>query len=152
MKMEERNSNVVSTNEAEGHKTYSEEEYVAFYLSQNLVEDWDEEEFADVLRHWYKILRNSETLDAQEGKEFKDYVVEEVETTPISEVFNLNGFFFVYFAKTHQLRCLNDTIVIEDVPAGLQSNAMVVARTLSSSYGYIWVTYEELIKEFENLR
>lgn len=39
------NSNIASTKEAKTRKTYSEEEYVNFYLSQNLVGGWDAEEF-----------------------------------------------------------------------------------------------------------
>lgn len=78
--MEKRNSNVASTNKAKTRKTISEDDYVAFYLSQNLVEDWDAEEFAGVLKNWYKTLRNAEALDTEEGKEFTDYVAEEVET------------------------------------------------------------------------
>lgn len=80
------NSNIASTKEAKTRKTYSEEEYVNFYLSQNLVGGWDSEEFAAVLKNWYKTLRNSEALDEQEGKERKGYVAEEIEEAPISEV------------------------------------------------------------------
>lgn len=150
--MEKRNFMVASTNEAEARKTYSEEEYVNFYLSQNLVEDWAVEAFTGVLRNWYTTLRDAEVFDAQEGKEVTDHVAEEIATAPISEVFFSNGFIYAYFGKKHQLRCLNDTIVIENVPEGNQSDAIVAAQTLSTSYGYIWVTYEELINEFENLR
>lgn len=38
--MGNRISNIVSIKEAKTRKTYSEEEYVKFYLSQNLVEEW----------------------------------------------------------------------------------------------------------------
>lgn len=150
--MEITNSNTTSTNEAKARKTYSEEEYVAFYLSQNLVEDWDAEEFADVLSNWYKILRNSEALDAKEGREFTDYVAEEIETAPISEVYNSDNLFFAYFAKKQLLKCLNDAITIQDVPVGQQSNAIVLAQTLSLSYGCLWLIYEQLLSEVENLR
>lgn len=150
--MEKRNSNVASTNEAKTRKTISEDDYVAFYLSQNLVEDWDAEEFAGVLKNWYKTLRNAEALDTEEGKEFTDYVAEEVETAPISEVFNSDNLFFAYFAKKQLVKCLNDEITIETVPEGQQSNAIVLAQALSLSYGSIWLTYEQLLNEFENLR
>ncbi len=150
--MEERNSKTASTKEAIARKTYSEDEYVAFYLSQNLVEDWDAEDFAVVLRNRYKTLRNAETLDAQEGKEFTDYVVEEIETAPISEVISSETFFFAYFARKHLVTCLNGSITVENVPEGQQVNAIVLAQTLSASYGYIYVTYEVLLDEFENLR
>ena len=86
------NSNIASTKEAKTRKTYSEEEYVNFYLSQNLVGGWDSEEFAAVLKNWYKTLRNSEALDEQEGKERKDYVAEEIEEAPISEVITSDTF------------------------------------------------------------
>lgn len=49
------NSNIASTKEAKTRKTYSEEEYVNFYLSQNLVGGWDSEEFAAVLK---KLVQN----------------------------------------------------------------------------------------------
>ncbi len=150
--MEERNSKNASTQEAIARKIYSEDEYVAFYLSQNLVEDWDVEDFAAVLRNWYKTLRNAETLDAQEGKEFTDYVAEEIETAPISEVINSDNLFFAYFAKKHLVKCLNDTITVEDVPEEQLGNAIVLAKALSASYGYILITYEGLLNEFENLR
>lgn len=150
--MENRISNIASIKEAKARKTYSEEEYVNFYLSQNLVEEWGKEAFACVLRNWYKTIRDAEAFEAQNGKEYTDYVAEEVENAPISEVDFSNGFIFAYFGKKHQLRCLNDTIVIENVPEGNQSDAIVAAQTLSNSYGYIWVTYEELINEFESLR
>lgn len=149
--MEERNSKNASTQEAIARKIYSEDEYVAFYLSQNLVEDWDVEDFAAVLRNWYKTLRNAETLDAQEGKEFTDYVAEEIETAPISEVINSDNLFFAYFAKKHLVKCLNDTITVEDVPEEQLGNAIVLAKALSSSYGYLYVTYEGLQNEIENL-
>lgn len=150
--MGNRNSNITSIKEAKTRKTYSEEEYVKFYLSQNLVEEWSKEAFACVLRNWYETIRDAEAFEAQNGKKYTDYVAEEVENAPISEVYFSNGFIFVYFGKKHQLRCLNDTIVIENVPEGNQSDAIVAAQTLSNSCGYIWVTYEELITEFESLR
>lgn len=150
--MEKRNSNVASTNKAKTRITISEDDYVAFYLSQNLVEDWDAEEFAGVLKNWYKTLRNAEALDTEEGKEFTDYVAEEVENAPISEVFNSDNLFFAYFAKKQLVKCLNDEITIETVPEGQQSNAIVLAQALSQSYGSLWLTYEQLLNEFENLR
>lgn len=150
--MEKRNSNVASTNKAKTRKTISEDDYVAFYLSQNLVEDWDAEEFAGVLKNWYKTLRNAEALDTEEGKEFTDYVAEEVETAPISEVLNSDNLFFAYFAKKQLVKCLNDEITIETVPEGQQSTAIVLAQALSQSYGSLWLTYEQLLNEFENLR
>lgn len=149
--MEQKNSKTASTKEAIARKTYSENEYVSFYLSQNLVEDWDVEEFADVLRHWYKTLRNEETLDAQEGKGFTDYVVEEIETAPISEIITSDIFFFAYFAEKQLIKCLNDTITVVEVPEGQQANAIVLAQALSASYGYLYVTYEGLLNEIENL-
>lgn len=146
------NSNIASTKEAKTRKTYSEEEYVNFYLSQNLVGGWDAEEFAAVLKNWYKALRNSEALDEQEGKERKDYVAEEIEEAPISEVITSdNLLFFAYFAKKQLIKCLNDTITVENVSEGEQSKAIIMAQTLSASYGYLWVTYETLLNEFENL-
>lgn len=145
------NSNIASTKEAKTRKTYSEEEYVNFYLSQNLVGGWDAEEFAAVLKNWYKTLRNSEALDEQEGKERKDYVAEEIEEAPISEVITSDNLFFAYFAKKQLIKCLNDTITVENVSEGEQSNAIIMAQTLSASYGYLWVTYETLLNEFENL-
>lgn len=145
-------SKITSTNEAKARKTYSEKDYVSFYLSQNLVEDWCAEEFAGVLKDWYKSLRSAETLNAREGKESTDYVAEEVETAPISEVFNSDNLFFAFFAKKQLVKCLNDAITVEGVPEGQQSNAIALAQTLSLSYGSLWLTYEQLLNEFENLR
>lgn len=150
--MKEKISKTASPNEAKARKTYSEEEYVEFYLSQNLVEDWDVEEFTGVLRNWYKILRKAEALDAQEGKWFTDYVAEEVELAPISEVINSDNLFSAYFAQEHLLKCLNDTITVENVPEGQQTHAIVLAQTLTASYGFLWLTYEQLLNEVENLR
>lgn len=100
--MENRISNIASIKEAKVSKTYSEEEYVNFYLSQNLVEEWGKEVFACVLRNWYKTIRDAEAFEAQNGKEYTDYVAEEVENAPISEVYFSNGFIFAYFGKKHQ--------------------------------------------------
>ena len=131
--------------------TYSEDEYVEFYLSKNLVEPWYEEEFSDVLREKYKSIRRFENVIAEEGETPIDFIKEEIDNAPISKVFVSYPFFFGYEPKKRRIECLNDSIAISDVPEGQESNAIALAYILYSSYGSISGSYEALLKEAKGL-
>lgn len=141
-----------SIEEAKSRTAYSEEEYVNHYLSQNLVEkEWDKETFAYTLRKWYKVMIYWAAEDIQNGETYTDYVAKEIETAPITEVYFADFLVFAYFGKTHKLRTINDTVIVNNVPEGKQLDATAMARTLYSSYGFICVDYDQLVNEYENI-
>lgn len=149
--MEDFISKTDSTKGAKAHKNYSEDDYVSFYISNSQLNEWEKEEHSEILRSRYRNLRMQEEMAAKLGATVGDLVAEEIENSPISEVYLVDCFYFAYFANTHQVECLNDSLAAYNVPNGEQGIAIQMLTSLYSSYGSVYGDYKDIMSEFEEI-